>query len=77
MKKHSLLFKLAFILFCVSFAVLVTAMILHAVGGDESDAAVAAAIISVGISGLGLLFACIKLRDKNEEEVNCDGYEEN
>lgn len=66
--KPNLLYKISLILFGVSFAALVAAMIFHAVQGDGSDIAVVIAIVSAVVAFVGIILALLSSRMKADKE---------
>lgn len=68
--------KILSILFAVllvsAFALLITAMIFHAVEGNNSDAAVVLAIICAALSLTGLVILIIKGKGKGEKNENTE-----
>ena len=71
MIRRNLLFKAACILFLVSAALLIAAMILHAVFLSDSDIAAAFAIAAAAAASAGILTACLS-KEKKEEGVELD-----
>lgn len=66
--KPNLLYKISLILFGVSFAVLVTAMIIQAIRGESSRAIVAVAIPSAAVAFVGIILALLSSRMKADKE---------
>lgn len=68
MFNKGLLFFISVCMFGAALLLLIAAMVIHAVLGDESWFPIPFAIASAVVAVVGLIFACVKRSgDKNEE----------